>query len=118
MHVFNNYYRVRAGDPYGASWGVGTESAIYADQNFFLTDPTVRPAQFITVSRGTAITTLGTQHQTVFVNHGVDARAEWNAVNSPDLSGDVGWTPTRYIRTDPASRVPVLVERLAGPFDW
>ena len=38
VHVYNNYYRSRTPTTYGYSWGVGIESAIYAENNFFWTD--------------------------------------------------------------------------------
>ena len=51
VHVFNNYYRVKKVPSYGYSWGVGMESAIYAEQNFFRTDGDVEPADFIAALR-------------------------------------------------------------------
>ena len=38
VHLYNNYYDVRSTPSYRYSWGVGIESAIYAEENFFLAD--------------------------------------------------------------------------------
>ena len=49
VHVYNNYYRIVHNPIYGYSWGVGTESATYAENNCFKTDRSVTPDQFIAV---------------------------------------------------------------------
>ncbi len=38
VHVYNNYYKIEKVPNYVYSWGVGIESAIYAENNFFKTD--------------------------------------------------------------------------------
>ena len=52
-----------AARPTGIRWGVGIESAIYAENNFFKTDKTVTPDQFISRLNGTAIFEAGTQRE-------------------------------------------------------
>jgi pectate lyase len=42
--------------------------------------------------------------------------AAYNAVNTPDLSPDVGWTPTLFVEIHPTQAVPGLVMGNAGPF--
>ena len=42
----------------------------------------------------------------------------YNAVNDPDLGGDVGWTPTLFINLQPAQRALSAVLSDAGPFGW
>jgi pectate lyase len=124
VHVYNNYYVIRDPDRYGYSWGVGVQplpvaSGIFAENNFFRTDTSVTPDQFISrFSNGRAIVADGTLHNAASENHGVDPLAEYNAVREPDLLGNVGWTPTLFLAVDPTHRVPSLVESRAGPFNW
>jgi pectate lyase len=118
VHVYNNYYRVKKTPGYGYSWGVGRESGIYAEQNFFRTDGDVEPAEFLDRFNGTAIVTLATQVDAAAANHAVDVRSEWNAVNDPDLTDAVGWTPELFLSVQPAFKVPALVAARSGPFKW
>ena len=124
VHVYNNYYVIPDADVHGYSWGVGVQplpvsSGIFAENNFFRTDKTVTPDQFISrFTNGRAIVTDGTQHNAASENHGVDPLAEYNAVREPDLAGDVGWTPTLFLVVDPTHLVPPLVESRAGPLNW
>jgi len=124
VHVYNNYYVIPDPDVHGYSWGVGVQplpisSGIFAENNFFRTDKTVTPDQFISrFTNGRAIVADGTLHNAASENHGVDPLAEYNAVREPDLLGDVGWTPTLFLAVDPTHRVPSLVESRAGPVNW
>jgi len=118
VHVDNNYYSLKHDDVYQYSWGVGIESAIYAEENFFRTDRDLTPDRFISRLNGTAIVTLATQLNSASDNHMVDVRLEYNAVNDPDLSDAVGWVPQLFLPIDPAFKVPSAVESGAGPFKW
>jgi pectate lyase len=115
VDVYNNDYTITAADEYAYSWGVGVESAIVAENNFFRLDAAVKPAQVIYNWGGTAIRADG---NLVSVDGGraapVDLLAAFNAASDPDLTGDVGWTPTRRKGLIPASRVPRVVPALAG----
>jgi len=113
VHVFNNLYVIQ--DPtYVYSWGVGVQSQIFAQNNFFLTASSVQPAQFITVFSGTAIHATGTLVNGFSPAHQVDVVAAYNAAHGTALSPDVGWTPTLFVRIDPTPAVPVLVGLFAG----
>ena len=46
----------------------------------------------------------------------VDVLAEYNEVNTSDLSPLVGWTPTLYTEIHPTQAVPGVVLGNAGPF--
>ena len=118
VHIFNDYYRIKKVPGYGYSWGVGKESAIYAEQNFFRTDGDVEPADLLATFGGTAVVTLATQFNAASANHAVDVRGEWNAMNDPDLTDAVGWTPMLFVSVHPAFKVPALVASQAGPFNW
>ena len=118
VHVYNNYYKIERLPTYGYSWGVGIESAIVAQNNFFKTDKTVTPDQFISRLNGTAIFEEGTQVNGTPENNLVDVVAAWNAVNDPDLVEAVGWTPTLFLEIEPTKKVPSSVQNDAGPFSW
>lgn len=120
VHIYNNYYKVPNADTYQYSWGVGIQSKIYAENNAFCTDTAfdepVGPSRFITRLNGTAI------HESGSViwqpGHGwtlVDVLAQYNAVNDPDLSSDVGWVPTLFDWIEPSENVEWRVESKAGP---
>jgi pectate lyase len=115
-HVFNNYYVIENPETYGYSWGVGIQSAIYAENNFFRTSAAVTSADFIERLNGTAIFATGT-----FVNgrtnaSQVDVVAKYNDANTTDLLTAVGWTPTLFVEVHPTQAVEGLVSGFAGPF--
>jgi pectate lyase len=118
VHVYNNYYKPKNFESYQYSLGVGRESAIFAQNNFFRTDEDIPPNRFISRLSGTAIYLEGSQVNAASENHEVDVLAAYNAVNNPDLSGNVGWVPTLFVEIEPAFKVPSAVESRSGPFNW
>jgi len=118
VHVYNNYYRNDGFAGYVYSWGVGVESQIYAENNFFRTFRDITPDRFIARFNGTAVVTLHTSVDAASENHVVDVRAEYNFANDPDLAGAVGWVPVLHRAIDQSHRVPGLVESGAGPMNW
>ncbi|RAO54738.1 Pectate lyase [Micromonospora saelicesensis] len=115
VDVYNNHYRL-GGDDFQYALGVGVQSAIYAQNNFFTLDAAVDPADLLYDWGGTALTERGS-----WVRQGggaarpVDLLAAYNATHDPDLAADAGWAPT--LRRDPvlpAPLVPLLVGPLAG----
>jgi pectate lyase len=115
VHLYNNYYDIRDTTNYQYSWGVGIESAIYAEENFFLANRTTTPDQILSRFNGTAITAKNTLIVGPRVRNPVDVVAAWNAVNDPDLAPDAGWVPTLSHELMPAWTTPLLVPLLAGP---
>jgi pectate lyase len=121
-HLYNNYYKISNPENYVYSWGVGIESAIYAENNFFWVNPdaSIPPDQLIEALKGTAIFETGTwlsppsssDHQDISVHEA------YNAVNDPDLLGDAGWTPELFIDLMETKNVLHEVESGAGPFNW
>jgi pectate lyase len=116
VDVYNNLYRIPDPDEYVYSWGVGFESATYAENNYFIFDAAVAPDRAISVFKGTALTEIGTWAQT---GHGrprpVHLLDAYNASHDPDLGSDTGWTPVlRHGPVLPAPVVPVVVGLLAG----
>ncbi len=116
VHVYNNCYDIGQGSDYLYSWGVGIESAIYAENNYF--DSAVSPDQFIAVYKGTAIHESGTYVNGNSKHNLVDVIAAYNAENDPDLSSNVGWVPSLYILMHPTQSLPGLVPARSGPFEW
>jgi pectate lyase len=115
VHLYNNYYDIRNAEHYQYSWGVGIESAIYAEENFFLAARSVTPDQLLERFNGTAIAASGTLLVGPRVRNPVDVAAVWNAVNDPDLGFDVGWVPTLNYELLPAWTTPLFVPLFAGP---
>ena len=116
VHIYNNLYLIKHGWRYSYSWGVGIESMIYAENNFFWTDQTQTPDQFIDVFKGTAIHISGTLVNGLTRRSLVDVLAAYNEANDPDLGGDVGWTPTLFLRVYPTKWTFWTVLTHAGPF--
>ena len=114
--LYNNFYDLRATPNYVYSWGVGIESAIFAEENFFLADRTFTVDQIIDRFNGTTLSASGTLIVGPRVRNPVDVIAAWNAVNEPDLGFDAGWTPTLNFELLPAWTTPLLVPLFAGPF--
>jgi pectate lyase len=114
VDVFNNFF-IATDDDYGYSLGVGVESSIYAENNYFLRSADVADGDLIKYWKGTRITVKGTLVQ---VGSGparpVDLVAAYNAAYDPDLTPDAGWTPTLRTRLDPTILVPVIVKATAG----
>jgi pectate lyase len=106
VDVYNNFYWVASDDEYVYSWGVGVQSSIVAEKNFFRLGSVVTPDLVIYNWGGTAI---HADDNWVKVDGRaatpVDLLAAFNALHDPDLGSDVGWTPT--LRTDVLSALDV-----------
>jgi pectate lyase len=110
VHVYNNLYVIPESASYEYSWGVGVESRLFAENDFFQTGRGVDPSTFVKWWKGTALHATGT-----LVNgRPVDVVAAHNAAFDPDLGTDVGWAPTLVAHMDPAGAVPRLVRAKAG----
>ena len=97
VHVYNNLYRIGQDDGYQYSWGVGFRSAIYAEQNFFQVDLEIAADQVIDRLNGAALHEHGNLFDGPADRFLVDSVAAYNAANDPDLTEDVGWTPTLFL---------------------
>ncbi len=110
VNVYDNYYNEGKNPNFLYALGVGIDSQIYAQNNYYRLPAGFLVGNVIGYYNGTAIHTEGD-----LVNgKPVDLLAAYNAINTPTLSGNVGWTPTYYLHIDPTSRVPELIERYAG----
>lgn len=110
VHVYNNLYVIPEAANYEYSWGVGVESKLYAENNYFQTARGVHPSTFAKWWKGTALLAKGT-----LVNgRPVDVVAAHNAAFDPDLGTDVGWQPVLVTRLDPTNAVPRQVRDNVG----
>jgi pectate lyase len=116
--VYNNYYGLRNAPAYQYSWGVGIESAIYAEQNFFLAPRSFTADRILQRFNGTALTASGTLLIGPPVRNPVDPISAWNASNDPDLGSDAGWVPTLNHQLAAGWTVPLTVPLFAGPLIW
>ncbi|MGK5682082.1 pectate lyase family protein [Actinoplanes sp. URMC 104] len=114
VDVYNNLY-VATDDDYSYSLGVGVESSIYAENNYFRLSADVPPSEVIAYWKGTRITAIGSLVQVGSrPAQPVDLVAAYNAAYDPDLLADAGWTPTLRTGVDPTAAVPALVSAGAG----
>ncbi|WBB76218.1 polysaccharide lyase family 1 protein [Micromonospora sp. WMMD1128] len=115
VDVHENHYRL-GGAGFEYALGVGVQSAIYAQNNFFTLTDDVDPADLIHDWGGTALTERGSWvKQGRHLPRPVDLRAAYNAAHDPDLGGDAGWTPTlRATPPLPTPLVPPVVDAWAG----
>jgi pectate lyase len=118
VHVYNNLYRLKKVENYGYSWGVGRESQLYAERNFFQVDADVTADEVIERFGGTALHERGNLFDGPADHFLLDLVAAWNAVNDPDLADVETWTPTLFLPMDEARHVKPLVLGHAGPFTW
>jgi pectate lyase len=123
VHIYNNYYKICATPGYAYSFGVGIQSQIYAEENFFLVDANaIALARIIGRFNGTNIHEDGSlvgfvpRPRSFRAPRYVDLVAEYNAVNDPDLIPAVAWAPTLFRHLHNAHAVPLTVTLLAGPF--
>ncbi|WP_173078180.1 pectate lyase family protein [Phytohabitans rumicis] len=115
VDIYNNYYRL-AGDSFSYAWGVGVQSAVYAENNFLSLGDGIAAEDVIFDWGGTVITEKGN-----WVRAGSARPAQvglldaYNAAHDPDLGADAGWTPTlRHGPVLPAPLVPLATLALAG----
>nr|WP_084699570.1 polysaccharide lyase family 1 protein [Actinoplanes globisporus] len=113
VDVYDNLY-VATDDLYQYSLGVGVESSIYAENNYFRLSADVPAANVVHYWKGTRITAIGSLVQVGNKAKPVDLVAAYNAAYDPDLTPDAGWTPTLRTRVDPAWAVPLVVAASVG----
>ncbi len=102
--------------PINYSWGVGIESAIYAEENFFLGERTLTPGsahRALRTARRSRLPARCCSGRACAIT--VDVIGAWNAANDPDLGFDAGWVPALNHQLLPAWTTPLLVPLLAGP---
>nr|MDT0663265.1 pectate lyase [Micromonospora sp. DSM 115978] len=115
VDLYNNYYRVPA-EGFQYAIGVGVQSSVYAENNFFALDRGVDVATMLYDWGGTAITEKGSWVRTERSKaRPTSLLAAYNAANETALGADAGWQPTlRHGPVLPTPLVQVAVPILAG----
>jgi pectate lyase/pectin methylesterase-like acyl-CoA thioesterase len=109
VHAYNNYYEgtmSHPNNPFLYAIGVGFESQVYAESNYFANDAGLLPSSLIQVSAGTAFTDEGT----ILNGTPVDISSGHSSLQP------VGWTPRLFISMDKTVDVPQSVKSRAGTF--
>ncbi|MBP2702796.1 pectate lyase [Microbispora sp. RL4-1S] len=114
VHVYDNYYEIPDASAFVYALGVGVQSQIYAQENFFRVSRAVDPAGLLHDWGGTALTSTGNLLRVGGKVSPIDLVSVYNAAHDPDLGADAGWTPTLHTAVDPAASVPREVSRHAG----
>ncbi|GIH24255.1 pectate lyase [Acrocarpospora phusangensis] len=114
VHVYNNYYEIPDAEDFVYALGVGVQSQIFAENNFFRLGRAVDPATLLYNWGGTALTTRGDVLRVGGKVTPIDLVAVYNAKNDPDFLPDAGWTPTLHTAVEPAEDVRRSVSRHAG----
>jgi len=115
VDVYNNYYVATDEDRFSYAWGVGVQSAIYAENNFLLRSADLPLDAFVFDWGGLAMTEIGT-----LVKVGSQAPVAvslleaYNATHDPDLGTDAGWVPVLRTQVHPTAAVPAIVSAKAG----
>ncbi|WP_282938599.1 pectinesterase family protein [Paenibacillus sp. RC67] len=108
VHLYNNYYEGtlnNANYPFLYAIGVGLESHIVAQNNYFMQDEGTTPESLIQVSAGgTEFTDTGSILNGVAVN----------IAQSKGGLSPVNWTPTLFTKVDKTADVPSIVKSQAG----
>ena len=113
VDVYDNLF-VATDDLYQYSLGVGVDSGIYAENNYFRLSADIPAANIIHYWKGTKITAIGSLAQVGNKATPVDLVAAYNADYDPDLTPDAGWVPSLRTRVDPAWAVPQVVAASVG----
>jgi pectate lyase len=112
VHVYNNVYRADRDTNFRSSWGAGTESQLYAEQNYFHMSTSFNPMEVIDGKQGTRITAIGNCWREKDRCKPTDFVAIWNANFDPDLKPDAGWTPTLYGPANGADAAETILQRV------
>jgi pectate lyase len=114
VHVYDNLYKISGDTNYRSSWGVGFESRIYAENNYFELSKSFGPMEVIDGKKGAGLTAVGNCWTEKAGCEPVDFIAEWNAKFDPDLKTDAGWTPTLYGAAPGAEPADFARQRILG----
>ncbi|WP_436760442.1 pectate lyase family protein [Streptosporangium sp. V21-05] len=114
VHVYNNYYEIPDASTFEYALGVGVQSQIFAENNFFRLGRAVAPADLLYNWGGTTLTARENVLRVGGRVTPIDLVAAHNAAYDPDLGTDAGWTPVLHTAIEPARTVDRSVSRHAG----
>ncbi len=112
VHVYNNVYRANRDANYRSSWGVGFESQLFAENNYFHMSASFSPLEVIDGKKGTRATIIGNCWRDKETCVPTDFLAIWNGKFDPDLKPDSGWTPGLYGAASGPETVEAAYERV------
>jgi pectate lyase len=112
VHVYNNVYRADRNANYRTSWGAGTESQLFAENNYFHMSASFSPLEVIDGRKGSRMTVAGNCWREQETCEPTDFLAIWNARFDPDLNPDAGWTPSLYGAASGPETVEVAYARV------
>jgi hypothetical protein len=92
----------------------------FAENNFFRVAGGIRPDFLIERFNGKALFARRTFVNGTTASNEIDLVAAYNAVNSTDLSTNVGWAPTANQSTgiDPVAQIANTLPTQTGPIVW
>ncbi|KMY48588.1 pectate lyase family protein [Peribacillus loiseleuriae] len=116
VHVYNNFYEFQQNATYGFDYaiGVGQESKLYVQNNYFKFDFAIDPSKILKYWKGTSIYEDGSIVQVKKSAQRVDLIQAFNQANEVQFNEEVGWKPERYTNIHPTMTVPILVNLKAG----
>lgn len=116
VHVYNNYYEFSEDSSYEFDYalGVGIESKIYAENNYFQFEFDLEPGKIIKDWKGTAIYEEGSYVSGKSSAQQIDLVKAFNSSHVLQLSEEVGWKPSLFTNIHPTQAVPALVKAKAG----
>lgn len=116
VHVYNNFYEFNQASDYQFDYalGVGVESKIYAENNYFDFDYDIDPGEIIQDWKGTTIYESGSYVNGKSSAQQVDLVGAFNQSNTIQLDENVGWKPSLFTKIHPTQAVPALVKAKAG----
>ncbi|AHG18226.2 hypothetical protein Z042_00105 [Chania multitudinisentens RB-25] len=112
VDVYNNYSQILAAADFTSMWGIGFESALYAEKNVIELATGIAPSKVIKRYGGEHVFT----HDNLVNGSPVDLLAVYNAsVSAADqLTDDVGWQPTLRLHVNNVNDVKAIVTENAG----
>ncbi|WP_155374451.1 pectate lyase family protein [Catellatospora vulcania] len=113
VDVYNNTFRVA--EFYDYSVGLGIQSAVYLENNYFTLTDGITADRVLKDWKGTAVTERGSFGRVGDTRPGpLNLLAAYNEAHDPDFAADAGWTPTlRAYQPLPGWAVP-LATLLSG----
>lgn len=116
VHVYNNYYEFNKDSDYKFDYalGVGVNSKIYAENNYFNFGYDVDLGEIIQDWKGTSIYESGSFVNGKSAANEVDLVEAFNQSHTVQLDENVGWEPSLFTKIDPTQAVPALVKAKAG----
>jgi pectate lyase len=112
VHVYDNLYRLSREANYHSSWGVGIESQLFIEDNFFEVGASYGQVEVIDVKKGTRLTARDNCWHDKQLCTPTDFIAIHNKAFDPDLKPDAGWMPRLYGPAASAEAPQIARERV------